>query len=78
MSEETATKGSEPLWLLLERKIRDLSESDVEGGNSEGTIQRIARELDETGYNVARHGRQHDAASERRRSTGGGRKTSAR
>ncbi len=56
MSDETATKGSESLWLLLERKIRDLSESDVESGNREGTVQRVAQELDETGHNVSRHG----------------------
>lgn len=56
MSDEAATKGHEALWLLMEQKIRDLAESDVQSGERESTIQRIARELDETGHNVSRHG----------------------
>jgi len=56
MGDEFTAKGREALWLLMARKIRDLSDSDVESGNREGTIQRVARELDETGYNVSRHG----------------------
>ncbi len=55
MTENGAT-GSEPLWLSMEEKIVGLSSSDFEGGNTERTIQRLATELDEAGYNVSRHG----------------------
>jgi len=56
MSDETAAAGREALWLSMARKIRDLSQPDFESGNKEGTIQRIAKELDDTGYNVSGHG----------------------
>ena len=40
----------------MEEKIVGLSSSDLEGDNREPTIQRLASELDEAGYNVSRHG----------------------
>jgi hypothetical protein len=41
-----------PLWLLIEEKILELDSKDL----SEASIQRIAGELDNTGYNVSHHG----------------------
>jgi hypothetical protein len=55
MTDDTVM-ATEPLWLAMERKIRELSDSDFEGNNKEGTIQRIASALDEAGHNVSRHG----------------------
>lgn len=55
MTDNGAT-GSGPLWLSMEEKIVGLSSSDVEGNNRERTIQQLATELDEAGYNVSRHG----------------------
>lgn len=45
-----------PLWLLMEESFLELSSQDLSEENREGTIQRIAGELDKTGYNVSRHG----------------------
>lgn len=52
-SESTEKKK---LWLLIEEKIQELDSQDVSGGALEASIQRIAGELDGTGYNVSRHG----------------------
>jgi hypothetical protein len=46
----------EPLWLLIEKNFLELSSQDVSEENREATIQRIAGELDNTGYNVSLHG----------------------
>jgi hypothetical protein len=51
--DETAKK---PLWLLIEERILQLDSQDLSGENVETAIQRIAGELDGTGYNVSRHG----------------------
>ena len=45
-----------PLWLLMEEKFLELSSQDLSNENRERTIQRIAGELDATGYNVSLHG----------------------
>ncbi len=49
-------KGKKPLWLLIEERILQLDSQDLSGENLEASIQRIAGELDDAGYNVSRHG----------------------
>ena len=49
-------KEKKPLWLLIEEKILKLDSQDFSGENLEASIQRIAGELDNTGYNVSHHG----------------------
>ena len=50
------TTKVKPLWLLMEEKFLELSSQDLSEENFERTIQRIAGELDDTGYNVSLHG----------------------
>jgi len=45
-----------PLWLLIEENILGLDSQDLSGGNLEASVQRIAGELDNAGYNVSHHG----------------------
>jgi len=45
-----------PLWLLIEENILELDSQDISAENLEASIQRIAGELDNAGYNVSRHG----------------------
>ena len=45
-----------PLWLLIEENILALDAKDLSGGNLEPSIQRMAIELDNAGFNVSRHG----------------------
>ncbi len=45
-----------PLWLLIEENILELGSQDLSGENLEASIQRIAGELDNAGYNVSHHG----------------------
>jgi hypothetical protein len=45
-----------PLWLSIEENILELESQDLSGGNLEASIQRIAGELDNAGYNVSHHG----------------------
>jgi hypothetical protein len=52
-SDETKKK---PLWLLIEENILVLDSQDLLEENMEASIQRIAGELDNAGYNVSRHG----------------------
>jgi hypothetical protein len=52
-SDETKKK---PLWLLIEENILELDSQDLSGENLEASIQRIAGELDNAGYNVSHHG----------------------
>jgi hypothetical protein len=52
-SDETTKK---PLWLLIEENIFGLDSKDLSKENQEASIQRIAGELDNAGYNVSRHG----------------------
>ena len=48
--------SNKPLWLSIEEGILQLDAEVLSGGNLEASIQRIAGELDGTGYNVSRHG----------------------
>jgi hypothetical protein len=54
----TTSDASEkrPFWLSVEERIHALDSQDLSGGNMESSIQRIAGELDDAGYNVSRHG----------------------
>ncbi|MBT8372713.1 MAG: hypothetical protein KJO34_17240 [Deltaproteobacteria bacterium] len=52
-SEATEKK---PLWLLIEENILELDSQDLSGENLEASIQRIAGEIDNAGYNVSHHG----------------------
>jgi hypothetical protein len=45
-----------PLWLLIEENILELDSQDLSGENLEASIQRIAGQLDNAGYNVSHHG----------------------
>jgi len=45
-----------PLWLLIEENILALDSTDLAGEKLEPSIQRIAGVLDNSGYNVSRHG----------------------
>jgi hypothetical protein len=55
MTTNDATQ-KKPLWLLIEENILELSSQDLSEETRERTIQRIAGEIDNTGYNVSRHG----------------------
>jgi hypothetical protein len=52
-SDETKKK---PLWLSIEENILELDSQDLSGQNVEASIQRIAGQLDNAGYNVSGHG----------------------
>jgi hypothetical protein len=52
-SEETKKK---PLWLSIEENILELGSQDLAAENLEASIQRLAGQLDNAGYNVSRHG----------------------
>lgn len=52
-SEQT---NNNPLWLSIEEKFLGLTSEDISEQSLEASIQRIAGELDETGYNVSHHG----------------------
>ncbi|MBW1751552.1 MAG: hypothetical protein JRJ46_00255, partial [Deltaproteobacteria bacterium] len=54
MTTSDATE-KKPLWLLIEENILELDSQDLSGENLEASIQRIAGELDNAGYNVSRH-----------------------
>ena len=45
-----------PLWLLIEENILELDSKGLSGENLEASIQRIAGNLDNAGYNVSHHG----------------------
>jgi len=53
MSDLTVKK---PLWLAIEERILETDSQDLSGGKMEASIQRMAGELDDAGYNVSRHG----------------------
>ncbi len=55
MTTNDATE-KKPLWLLIEENILALDSQDLSEKNLEASIQRLAVELDNTGYNVSRHG----------------------
>jgi len=48
--------GKKPLWLLIEENILELDSQGLSGENLEASIQRVAGELDNAGYNVSHHG----------------------
>jgi len=52
MTTSDATK-KKPLWLLIEENILGLDSQSLSGENLEASIQRIAGELDNAGYNVS-------------------------
>jgi len=45
-----------PLWLLIEESFLELDPQGLSGGNLESSIQQIAGELDNAGYNVSKYG----------------------
>ncbi len=55
MTTSDATE-KKPLWLLIEENILGLDSQDLSVENLEASIQRIAGELDNAGYNVSHHG----------------------
>ena len=55
MTTEGATE-KKPFWLAIEERVLQLDSQDLSGQNPETSIQRIAGELDDAGYNVSRHG----------------------
>jgi hypothetical protein len=55
MAKDDQTK-KRPLWLSIEESISALDSQDLSKENLEASIQRIAGELDNAGYNVSRHG----------------------
>jgi hypothetical protein len=54
--EKSEAESKKPLWLLIEEHILGLDSQDLSAPNLEASIQRLAGELDNTGYNVSRHG----------------------
>ncbi|HSQ87166.1 MAG TPA: hypothetical protein VLM43_20865, partial [Desulfobacterales bacterium] len=55
MTTSEATK-KEPFWLSIEKNILKLDSQDLSEENFEASLQRIAGELDNAGYNVSSHG----------------------
>lgn len=51
----SAAATNQPLWLAIESKIAELDSADFSGSATEGTVQKIARALDDQGYNVTHH-----------------------
>jgi len=50
-----AASDNGPLWLSMEEMILELADGDFAADRKEGTVQRLAHDLDEAGYNVSRH-----------------------
>jgi len=50
------TTENKPFWLSIEESILALNSQEFSGENLEASIQRIAGELDNAGYNVSHHG----------------------
>ena len=46
----------EPLWIAIEKKILEHAAGGSSGSNLESSIQKIAAELDNSGYSVSRNG----------------------
>ena len=55
MTTSQATE-KKPLWLSIEENILALDAQDLSGGNLEASVQQVAGELDNAGYNVSHHG----------------------
>jgi hypothetical protein len=54
----TVSNGNlkEPLWVAMEKKILEHTSGDSSDSNRESSIQKIAAELDDSGYCVSSHG----------------------
>ena len=52
----TGETTPKPLWLSMEEAFVGLADTDLTGENLEATVQRIAGQLDASGYNVSKHG----------------------
>jgi hypothetical protein len=52
----TGETTPKPLWLSIENAFLGLADADLAAENLEATVQRIAGQLDESGYNVSKHG----------------------
>jgi hypothetical protein len=48
--------GKKPLWLSIEENILELDSQGLSGESLEASIQQIAGQLDNAGYNVSNHG----------------------
>jgi len=55
MTTSDATE-KKPLWLSIEESILGLGSQDLSAANLEASIQQVAGELDNAGYNVSNHG----------------------
>jgi len=55
MTTSDATE-KKPLWLLIEENILSLESQVLSGGDLEASIKQMANQLDESGYNVSKHG----------------------
>ena len=53
---ENRNEGKEPLWMLIEKQIEKCADEDFTEAKRLATSQKIAEELDKTGYNVSKHG----------------------
>jgi hypothetical protein len=53
---ENRIEGKDPLWMLMEEQIQKYADEDFSEANSLETSQKIAEELDKTGYNVSKSG----------------------
>jgi len=53
---ENQIEVKEPLWMLIEKQIQEYTDDDFAEANCLATSQKIAEELDKTGYNVSKHG----------------------
>lgn len=53
MTENDAAE-KKPLWLCIEEKVLAVGTQALSGGDKEASIQRIAGQLDDAGYNVSR------------------------
>jgi hypothetical protein len=49
------TTPNEPLWLAIERQIKELGSQDLSEGTLEANIQQVASALDATGLNVSKN-----------------------
>jgi hypothetical protein len=56
MADSEAKKDKKSLWILIEEKILEHGLATLSAGDLEATIQKTAKELDETGHNVSRLG----------------------
>lgn len=54
--QENHTEKKAPLWMLMEKQIQTYADEDFSEVNRLETSRKIAEELDDTGYNVSKHG----------------------